>query len=106
MGLTPLMPILQDISSVVNGKVEAWKHQITSTRLRPARRDFAQADQITNKFQWSKFQREKSFFGYLKFGSYLGFAIWYLEFQAYLVSYAGLGWIVKNKLIESLTILH
>jgi hypothetical protein len=43
--------------------------------------------QITNKFQWSKFQTEERRFGHLrlKFGIYLGFAIWYLEFQPCLV---------------------
>jgi hypothetical protein len=39
--------------------------------------------QATNKLQWFKFQTEEKRFGHLKlkFGSYLGFAIWYLEFQ-------------------------
>jgi len=34
--------------------------------------------QITDKFQWSKFQTEEKRFGHLrlKFGIYLGFAIW------------------------------
>jgi hypothetical protein len=43
--------------------------------------------QITNKFQWSKFQTEEKRFDHLKlkFGIYLGFAIWYLEFQPRLV---------------------
>jgi hypothetical protein len=39
---------------------------------------------ITNEFQWSKFEREEKRFGQLKFGTYLGFAIWHLEFQRYL----------------------
>jgi len=38
---------------------------------------------MTNKFQWSKFQTEKRRFGHLKlkFGIYLEFVIWHLEFQ-------------------------
>src|SRR5512139_301716 len=36
------------------------KHQITSTCLR--RSGFAQAGQITNRFQWSKFQTEEKAF--------------------------------------------
>jgi hypothetical protein len=38
--------------------------------------------QMTNKFQWSKFQTGEKRFGYLnlKFGIYLGFAIWDLGF--------------------------
>jgi hypothetical protein len=40
--------------------------------------------QITNKFQRSKFQTIGKRFGHLKlkFGIYLGFVIWYLEFQS------------------------
>jgi hypothetical protein len=39
--------------------------------------------QMTNKFQWSKFQAEGECFDPLKlrFGIYLGFAIWDLDFQ-------------------------
>jgi hypothetical protein len=41
--------------------------------------------QITNNFQWSKFQTEEKRFDHLKFGIYLGFVIWYLEFEISLV---------------------
>jgi hypothetical protein len=59
------------------GLVRQQKHQMTSTCLRPARRDVAQAGPIANKFQDLKFQTKGKRFGHLrlKFEIYLGFVI-------------------------------
>src|SRR4030042_3321556 len=68
------------------------KRQITSTCLR--RSGFAQAGQITNKFQGSKFQSKEKRLGHLKlkFGTYLEFGICHFEFIPLFGSgYAGLG---------------
>jgi hypothetical protein len=45
---------LENNASGKGGRIAVWKHQITSTCLR--RSGFAQAGQITNKSQWSKFE--------------------------------------------------
>jgi len=68
-------------------EVPNYKHLPMPKRMPAAqgfgRRGFAQAGKITNKFQGSKFQTKGKSFGHLKlkFGIYLGFEIWYLEFQ-------------------------
>ncbi|MBP1739779.1 MAG: hypothetical protein H6Q48_2072 [Deltaproteobacteria bacterium] len=63
----------------------AAKHQSPSTCLRPAKRGFAQAGQMSNNIQIPISNAQDAFisdFGHWVIGNYLGFGFWYFPAMA------------------------